>query len=142
MNTGQMMITLAALVLLTVVILRVNTSFLSTNTIVQQTKYGVMAVSLGTSIIEEASDKAFDKITKGCLNNQYQLITEAASLGPESGEVYPNFDDFDDFNGYTRNTANDATFLSANFTATVIVNYITPTTPIRHLPPEHGIKDY
>ena len=60
MNTGQMMITIAAMMLLTVVILRVNTNFFNTSNLMYETKFGVMAVSLGTSIIEEASSKAFD----------------------------------------------------------------------------------
>lgn len=129
MNTGQMMITIAALLLLSVVILRVNNSFLSTNTVVNQTKYDVMAVSLGTSIIEEASSKAFDTYTRNNSVTSVSSLTSPYSLGPGSGEVYPNFDDFDDFNGYTRNTSNDTTFLSANFTARTVVDYVTPTNP-------------
>jgi len=102
---------------------------LSTNTVINQTKYDVMAVSLGTSIIEEASDKAFDEATAGAAVTDINLLKAPASLGPETGEVYPNFDDFDDYNGYTRNTATDTTFLSANFTASAVVDYVTPTSP-------------
>lgn len=123
------MITIAALLLLSIVILRVNNSFLSTNTVINETKYSVMAVSLGTSIIEEAADKAFDSATFGAAITNPNSLTAPGSLGPETGEVYPNFNDFDDYNGYTRNTANDTTFLSANFTASTIVDYVTPTNP-------------
>ncbi len=123
------MITIAALLLLSVVILRVNNSFLSTNTVVNETKYNVMAVSLGTSLIEEASDKAFDSGTNHISVSSTGSLTQVASLGPETGEIYPNFNDFDDFNGYIRNTATDTTFLSANFTARAVVDYVTPAAP-------------
>lgn len=129
MNTGQMMITIAALLLFSLVILRVNNSFLSTNTAINQTKYEVMAVSLGTSIIEQATDKAFDEATTSTSVTSVNLLTNIGTLGPETGEVYPDFNDFDDFNGYTKNTASDVTFLSANFTATAVVDYVTPTAP-------------
>lgn len=123
------MITIAALLLLSVVILRVNNNFLSTNTVVNETKYNIMAVSLGTSIIEEASDKAFDSGTSNISISSTGSLTQAASLGPETGEVYPNYNDFDDFNGYVRNTAADATFLSATFTARAVVDYVTQAAP-------------
>jgi len=129
MNTGQMMLTIAALLLLSIIVLRVNNSFLSTNTAVNQTKYEVMAVSLGTSIIEQATDKAFDAATIGASVTNLNSLTSPGSLGPETGDAYPDFDDFDDFNGYTKNTASDATFLSANFTATTVVDYVTPDAP-------------
>lgn len=124
-----MMITIAALLLLSIVLLRVNNSFLSTNTVVQQTKYAVMAVSLGTSIIEEASDKAFDQATFSSSVSNINLLKEPSSLGPETGEVHPAFNDFDDYNNYVKNTSSDVTFLSAIFTASTVVDYISPAAP-------------
>lgn len=129
MGTGQMMITIGALLLLSLVILRVNNGFLSTNTAVNQTKYEVMATSLGTSIMEEATDKAFDEQTKVASVSNVNSLTAPGSLGTESGEVYPAFDDFDDYNGYVRTTAGDPTFLSADFTARCVVDYVTPASP-------------
>lgn len=98
MNTGQMMITLGALALLSLVILRVNNGFLNTSSILLDSKLGVLATSIGTSIIEEATGKAFD--TKSVSNSVESLssLTSPTELKPE-GETYPNFDDFDDFNG-------------------------------------------
>jgi len=129
MNTGQMLITIAALLLLSLVILRINNVFFSTSSVMLDTKFGVLAVSLGTSIIEEANSKAFDKATDTTSISQTSVLTTVASLGPEAGEIYPNFNDFDDFNGYVRSTAGDSSFQSAPFYISCQVGYITPSNP-------------
>lgn len=129
MNTGQMLITIAALMLLSLVILRVNNSFFSTSSVMLDTKFGVLAVSLATSIIEEANSKAFDKATDTTSVSLTTSLTPVAYLGPETGEAYPNFNDFDDFNGYNRSTVGDTTFQSAVFNASSVVRYINPGNP-------------
>ena len=98
MNTGQMMITLGALALLSLVILRVNNGFLNTSSILLDSKLGVLATSIATSMIEEATGKAFDLSTVSNSVESLTSLTAPSSLGPGS-ETYPNFDDFDDFNG-------------------------------------------
>lgn len=123
MNTGQMLITIAALMLLSLVVLRVNNGFLSTNTVMMESKFGVLAVSLATSMIEEANGKAFDHFTD---SNTVTLTSALSSLGPESGEVYPDFNDFDDFNNFTKI---DSTLPSAVFKIACKVNYINPANP-------------
>ncbi len=65
MNTGQMMLTIGALILLSLVVLRVNNGFLNTNSVLIDSKLGVLATSVATSIIEEATGKAFDEKTDG-----------------------------------------------------------------------------
>jgi hypothetical protein len=129
MNTGQMLITIAALMLLSLVILRVNNSFFSTSSVMLDTKFGVLAVSLATSIIEEANSKAFDKETDTTSVSYTSSLTSVSTLGPETGEVHPNFNDFDDFNGYSRSTIGDTTFQSAVFNASCMVRYTTPSAP-------------
>jgi MSHA pilin protein MshD len=126
MNTGQMMITLGAMMILGMVILRVNNGFLSTNTVLLDAKLGVLAVSLATSVIEEATGKAFDAETDTNSVNNLTDLTSATSLGPGTGEVYPNFNDFDDFNGlvYVNNTMPSAIFKIECF-----VGYINPGNP-------------
>ena len=112
--------------LLTLVILRVNNNFLSTNASLANSKYKILAVSLATSIIEEASSKRFDENT--IINPIYDesALTPKDNLGPD-GEVYPNFDDFDDYNMYTFSTQNDSSFLSAVFTGYCTVEYVDTT---------------
>jgi len=127
MGTGQMMITIAAMMLLSTILLRINATFLSTSTALYETKYDVLAVSLGTSIIENATSKAFDEAT---VVNPVSSVTDLSLiLRAETGEVYPNFDDIDDFNNYTMTTANDTTFLSAVFDVGCQVNYVNQNNP-------------
>lgn len=123
MNTGQMLITIGALALLSIVILRVNNNFLSTSTVLMENKFGVLAVSIGTSILEEAKGKSFDH------NTDTMAVTSLASLtsiGPESGEVDPLFNDFDDYDGLVRH---DSTMPSAPFKIECDVNFINPDNP-------------
>ncbi|MGD8779184.1 MAG: hypothetical protein PVH88_09525 [Ignavibacteria bacterium] len=127
MNTGQMLLTVGAIVLLTLVILRVNNNNLSSDVVLQRSKYGILAVSLATSIIEEASSKAFDEITDSTGIVHTVWLTDVSNLGPEYGETYPDFDDFDDFNDYQINTKGDSTFLSAEFTGFCTVEYVDTT---------------
>ncbi len=129
MNTGQMLITISAIILLALVILRVNTNFFQTSSVMLDTKFGVMAVSLGTSIIEEASSKAFDAATDTNSISSTSSLTSAWALGPKVGEAYPYFNDFDDFDGFVKTTAGDSTFESAIFNAVCTVNYVNPTAP-------------
>ena len=117
-----MMITIAAMMLLSLVLLRVNSGFLSTNTVLMETKFGVLGVSLATSVMEEASGKAFDENTD---SNTVTSLSGLSSIGPD-GETYPNFDDFDDYNGYERIVD---TMPSAVFKITCKVDYVNTSNP-------------
>jgi hypothetical protein len=123
MNTGQTLLTLGAMVLLSLLILRARNSFLSTNVVMMNSKFSVLATSLAQSQIEEIKKKAFDQNTvAGPVNNTSQL-TNQNKLGPESGESYPDFNDVDDFNGYL---AVDSTLPSAVFDISCEVHYVNP----------------
>ena len=99
MNTGQMMITIAALMLLSIVILRVNSGNLITAEVLIESKLDILAVSLLNSTIEEATSKSFDEYTTDKPAELLSNLATTANLRAEAGEVYPNFDDMDDFNG-------------------------------------------
>jgi hypothetical protein len=101
MNTGQLMLTIGGMFLLAMLVLRTNNTFLKTNEIMMNSKISVAALSLATSVVEEASGKQFDENTSGAISDSTQL-TLPGNLNPEAGEVYPNFDDFDDYNNYSR----------------------------------------
>jgi len=99
MNTGQMMITIAALMLLSIVILRVNSGNLITAEVLIESKLDILAVSLLNSTIEEATSKSFDEYTTDKPAELLANLATTANLRAEAGEVYPNYDDMDDFNG-------------------------------------------
>ena len=126
MNTGQSLITIAAMLLLSLTVLRVNSSLLGTDTVLYDTKFGVLAVSLATSVIEEANKKPFDQVGVDDAISDINTLTAPGSLGPSGGETYPNFDDFDDFNGYSKHITD---LPSAVFDVSCQVSYINPSTP-------------
>lgn len=123
MNTGQMMLTLGALLLLSLLTLRVNSSQLTTQDTMQNSKFGILAVSVASSIIEEASEKAFDEKTDSNFVSSLNQLTPVAGLGPGNGETQDMFNDFDDYNGYTDTITN---MPSAIFNVSCIVNYVDP----------------
>lgn len=103
MNTGQMLITIGAIFLLSMVILTTNRGLITTNSTMIDNRYGILGTSLATSIIEKATGKAFDHNTDTIAVNSLTILTNINAIGLETGENrnYPdNFNDFDDFNCY------------------------------------------
>ncbi|MFZ0389781.1 MAG: hypothetical protein WAN36_04930 [Calditrichia bacterium] len=105
MHGGQILITMGALVLLTLVVLNVNKSLNANDEYLNQTRFGLEAVSLGTSIIEQASQLPFDEVSWDSTKIEKKVsdFTNPNSLGKDFGETtMASFDDFDDFNAFTR----------------------------------------
>lgn len=101
MNTGQMLITLAALTLVSITILNHNRSSITTKESMTFSKEFIIATSIGQSLLDEISNKAFDeKIVNG--NTILSAANFSTLLKAESGEAYPNFDDIDDYNLFTK----------------------------------------
>ena len=127
MNTGESLFSIGALLLLSLTVLRVNNTILTTDSTLIDSKLGLLATSLGTSIIEEANKKAFDANTVGNPITDLSLLTAPGGLGPGAGESSPEtFNDFDDFNGYTRHYT-EAEIPAASFDLRCEVCYVTPT---------------
>lgn len=111
MGASQMMLTIGAAFLLAVTVLTVNRGLNNTTSILSSSRYDIMAVSLGTSIMEEALNKRFDEQTVTQALTDSTKLTAPASLGIETGEsasLPANFDDFDDYNVYNNSDANHA----------------------------------
>ncbi|MCW8809868.1 MAG: hypothetical protein OQJ93_11560 [Ignavibacteriaceae bacterium] len=122
MNTGQMIMSMGAMILLSTIVLRVNTLNLTNESIRDDAQYGVLATSIASSIIEEAQSKAFDENTD---TNSVSSLTKLSDvLGPESGETEATFNDFDDYNGFTKR---DSSMPSAVFNIYCEVVYVDPT---------------
>ena len=126
MNLGQMMLVIASLLLLGLLVLNTNRTLLQTNDTQNTSEYGITAVSLATSLVEEASGKMFDQVVAdsntGALTDPAQL---SSTLGKDGSEVYRDpildFNDFDDFNNMTiaYKSPNDST---ANPTGAIVIN--------------------
>lgn len=121
MNTGQMMLSIGAMLLLSTIMLRVNSSNMLNETLRDEAQFGVLATSLATSIIEEAVSKSFDEHSDSNSVSTLSELTLAANLGPENGETQQTFNDFDDFDGFSKV---DSTMPSATFEINCSVGYV------------------
>ncbi|MDT3695969.1 MAG: hypothetical protein ROY99_06210 [Ignavibacterium sp.] len=102
MNTGQTLFSIGALLILSLTILKMNNFILVNDSVMQDSKLGLLAVSLATSLIEEASKKAFDANTVANGVADCSSLTNYP-LGRNAGEIKDSsatFDDFDDYNGF------------------------------------------
>lgn len=120
MNTGEQLFAIGALMLLSLSIVRINNNILLTDSILIDSKYGIIANSIATSLIESATEKYYDANTK-----EGPCLLSALTYPPnwESGETDPsNFNDFDDFNNYTQND----TVGSVVFFSKCKVSYVKP----------------
>ena len=101
MNTGQMLQTIGALGLLSLLILNANRAVLGNTRTVYTGQYASTAISIAQSYILEATVKEYDSKTIG-LSLVKDESKFSAILGPETSETsIGKFNDIDDFNGYT-----------------------------------------
>jgi hypothetical protein len=124
MNTGQMMLTAGALILLGVTVMSVNRNNLQNGTILRQTELGIYAVSLATSYVQHATSLAFDErtVVRPVLpTNPLPVNYLSAILGREYTHLHPvtippmepnellgkprTFDDIDDYNNFVVDTS-------------------------------------
>lgn len=123
MGTGQTILTLGAMMILSQLVLNVYRGLNSGGEVLQDSKLSIIAVSVATSLVEEAVGKAFDEATVDDFVSKKWKLTR--KLGPERGETYPNFDDFDD---YSNLQFTDTTW-TVPYTLHARVVYIDPTNP-------------
>ena len=101
MNTGQMMIGIAAFALVTMTILNFNRGSINTQDALIYNKAFIVATTVAQATLDEISSKTFDEeIAEGnpiITANDFSTV-----LGVESTEVYPNYDDVDDYNNFTK----------------------------------------
>jgi len=126
MNTGQSFLSLGAMALVSLIILQVNTGFVATSSRLLDNKLNILAISLASSIIEEASGKSFDANTISDAVTNTSDLTYANSLSHGSTESYPNFNDFDDYNNLQ---ITNSSMTSGEFDISSEVCYVNPTNP-------------
>lgn len=104
MNTGQSLLTILSMLLLSIIILRVNKTILFSDTVVSSSKLSLTAISLATSELEEIKSNAFDEYTVKNIANNLSQLSLASNFGPQkdsNNELYSTqFDDVDDYNGF------------------------------------------
>jgi len=131
MGTGQMLITVGAMILLSIIILSVNQGYILNNEVMLDSKFDLLAISLAISIVEDANGLAFDQRTTG--GNTVMTTSQLSSIGHGSSEYYidrehTNFNDFDDYDGL-HIVYNDTTLRSAIYNIDCQVGYISDANP-------------
>ena len=132
MNTGQSLLTILAMVLLSVLILRVNNTFLTTGSVLIDSKFVITATSLATTQLQEVSSLAFDNYTDTNPTTDLNDLTPPASLGAESGETNDHlYNDIDDYNGWHKDVpiVMESGKPAENFRVSCSVVYVSTANP-------------
>ena len=117
------MLTIMALILMGRMILSVNTTTLDVGFTKDMSEYRITGTSLGTSMLEKASNLAFDEKSVDAEISATSALTANGSLGKDAGETTEStFDDIDDYNNYV---SIDTLTTSATFKSKVKVEYVT-----------------
>ena len=137
MGSGQMALTIAAFMLLGVVMLNYRALNFQNEDVLDTNEYTQKGVAIGRSLLEEISQKPFDAVIAG--GKKILKVTDLTSCGAGSGEVYPNFNDLDDFHRSTfRSPAQGTTPTTATprslwntwgYTIWVSVEYVAENNP-------------
>jgi hypothetical protein len=120
------LLSMGALIILSLSSLNFNSSILETSTTEIESKVALTAFSLADDLIEEIKGKSFDETTKPFPTTNPASLTPADSLGPESGETYPNYDDMDDYNGYVKSVSAPH---AENYHVSCLVQYVDGNNP-------------
>jgi len=119
----QMMLIAGAMMILAQVSMTISSSVMDSGDLSVENEAIIAGASVAQSVLREVTSKKFDQKVIGKKIGTPDSLTLVNKLGPETGEVYPNFNDVDDYQGHTRTVATDRL---GNFTASVAVHYTSP----------------
>jgi hypothetical protein len=144
MSGSQTLLTIAALVLLSVITLSINRAIISSYSTMLETQTMIAAVAEAENLLQTIESKPFDQV----LSSQPTVpqtapgkrkalppgiakkpadFTPPGLLGRETGERYPFFNDVDDYNGLSISAWNPTFHDSLRIRVTV--EYIDPNNP-------------
>ena len=123
------MLTLAALMFLSTILLNFYGLLADTGDDIATGQDGILATTFATSYMELANGLSFDEVTdtSDIAIQNVGALTPVGSLGPESAaeDSIHKFNDFDDFKGFQ--TEKEIGGTSRRFRATFDVNYVNPS---------------
>jgi hypothetical protein len=126
MNTGQTLLSIGALLVLSLVSLNFNSTVLTNTTVEVENKVYLTAFSLADDLIEEIKQKAFDAATIDFPTTDPSDLTSPYSLGHGSWEIYPAYNDIDDFNNFVKTVSAPH---AENYEVTCTVTYVDGDNP-------------
>ena len=101
-NGVQSFLSLGALMIFSLISLRFDSAVLQNTEVEVENKVYLTAFSLADDLLEEIKQRAFDEQTVDFKAITTSALTPSQSLGKESGEAWPNFNDIDDYNNYSK----------------------------------------
>ncbi len=102
MNTGQILLTIGALMILSVAVFNVNKMLVHSDFLLSENRYRLEALSLLTSYVEQTSQYYFDEAsTDSSSLKNLEDFTLPGNLGFEDNDL-GEIDDFDDLNQVVR----------------------------------------
>jgi hypothetical protein len=127
----QIFLSIGAITLLSIATLAMNRGFETNDEVMRTSKHAIIATSLASSVIEEATGKAFDESSTDKLVWNAADLTPAGKLGPDDGETPVHCDDADDFSGMKKLDTVDVggALNKVVFTTRSTVSYVDPGNP-------------
>jgi len=129
MNTGQTMLTIAALALLSVITLRYYSSIAQSGRNLATSKSGLTATTIATSLMERAQSLGYDELTTGSSNpttfRSAAYFTDPVQLGIPKINKLDEANDFDDFNAFVDTIQQGS--MNEKFIANFDVYYVNPS---------------
>jgi len=124
MNGAQQLLAIAAIFLLTTLILNVNRSTTDKIITTYSNESFITGTGIAQSMIDEIIVKSFDENTVDKPVFETSSLTPSSSFGPDGSETdYRDFDDIDDYDGYTKTESTDR---MGDFNIQVHVGYVLP----------------
>lgn len=127
MNSGHMLLTIAAIFLLSNLILNVHNANTDRMLANYTSESVIDATGLAQSIIDKIQSKAFDENTIADAVWSPDSLTPPNKLGPEMGEsIQTEFDDIDDYNNFSTTITQER---MGDFNINVKVFYVNTVNP-------------
>ena len=125
MNSGQVMLSIAAFMFLGTVLINFNHLVLASTEDMSNSHDLIIATTIASTWVDEAQSLAFDQTTVDSPAYDPAKLTDPNSLGTDGGETdYTTFNDFDDFEGYSITQQADGN--NGLFRSDFTVSYVDP----------------
>lgn len=126
MNASQIILLIAAFLIISVLILIVNTNRMQVIETQISKRATFTALSEAKNLMDEIRVKKFDENVGSNFTMLRESLTRAYQFGSDSNEIYPNFDDIDDYHNFTKGIQIPEL---QNFSLKVSVQYVSEQNP-------------
>ncbi len=126
MNSGETILTIGALILLSLFTLTLNSHNVQEQTILYNSGQVIEALGIAQKYIEEAELLNFDEDHSAMSTGAFTL---PENLGPEYGEHYQTFDDIDDFHDFSITESVG----SIPYDINIDINYVAESSPYQEV---------